>query len=136
MDRLRWGGAIGAGCNWARRLDADRRGNALIHFDSGGRGQTKTANHTIGAGNCPFIKFPPKELADSRLRKDLTVEDFTLVDSVIPAPTVPGLGISRNEDAVERFPGRMRANHRPTGAGAASTASTEPNRDPLKPRHA
>ena len=57
----------------------------------------------IVAGNCPFIEFLPPQLADSRLRKDLTAEEFAFVDGVIPAPTEPGLGISLNDDAVEQF---------------------------------
>ena len=70
--------------------------------DGGELVMTQSMNMLIGLAY-QSGKFLPKELADSRLRSDLTVEDFSFVDGVIPAPTEPGLGISLNEEAVERF---------------------------------
>ena len=50
--------------------------------------------------NCPFIEFLPKQLADSRLRRDLTQSDFELADGRLPLPQAPGLGVSLNEAAL------------------------------------
>ena len=98
-------GRVG-GLTEARRVADQARDRGVVvvpHCWKSAIGIAASLHLAIVAGNCPFIEFLPKELADSRLRSDLTVEDFTLVDGVIPAPTVPGPGISLNEDAVERF---------------------------------
>ncbi len=98
-------GRVG-GLTEARRVADQARDRGVVvvpHCWKSAIGIAASLHLAIVSGNCPLIEFLPKALADSRLRKDLTVEDFTLVDGVIPAPTEPGLGISLNEDAVKEF---------------------------------
>jgi L-alanine-DL-glutamate epimerase-like enolase superfamily enzyme len=53
--------------------------------------------------HCPYIEFLPAELSESALRKDLLVDEPTMVNGVIPLPTKPGLGLELDRDALERF---------------------------------
>jgi L-alanine-DL-glutamate epimerase-like enolase superfamily enzyme len=55
------------------------------------------------APTCSFIEFLPKELADSRLRRDLVRDELPVVDGVIPLPDRPGLGIEIDEEALGSF---------------------------------
>ncbi len=98
-------GRVG-GLTEARRVADHARDRGVVvvpHCWKSAIGIAASLHLAIVAGNCPFIECLPKELADSRLRRDLTVEDFELIDGVIPAPTVPGLGVSLSDDAVEQF---------------------------------
>jgi L-alanine-DL-glutamate epimerase-like enolase superfamily enzyme len=98
-------GRVG-GLTEARRVAEQARDRGVVvvpHCWKSAIGIAASLHLAIVAGNCPLIEFLPKELADSRLRKDLTEEDFALVDGVIPAPSEPGLGVSLNEDAVQKF---------------------------------
>ncbi len=98
-------GRVG-GLTEARRVAEQARDRGVIvvpHCWKSAIGIAASLHLAIVAGNCPFIEFLPPALADSRLRSDLTAEEFTFVDGVIPAPTEPGLGISLNEQAVEQF---------------------------------
>jgi L-alanine-DL-glutamate epimerase-like enolase superfamily enzyme len=51
----------------------------------------------------PFVEFLPAELCESRLRKELTVDELDFEDGVLRAPQRPGLGIELDWDALERF---------------------------------
>jgi L-alanine-DL-glutamate epimerase-like enolase superfamily enzyme len=98
-------GRVG-GLTEARRVADQARDRGVVvvpHCWKSAIGIAASLHLAIVAGNCPFIECLPKELADSRLRRDLTVEDFTLVDGVLPAPTVPGLGVTLSDAAVEQF---------------------------------
>ena len=53
--------------------------------------------------NCPFIEFLPRQLADSKLRRELCSEELPVVDGIIPLPSRPGLGVTVNEAALQAF---------------------------------
>jgi L-alanine-DL-glutamate epimerase-like enolase superfamily enzyme len=53
--------------------------------------------------HCPYIEFLPSELSASRLRRELTTVEPTLVDGVIPLREGPGLGVELDHQALERF---------------------------------
>jgi L-alanine-DL-glutamate epimerase-like enolase superfamily enzyme len=53
--------------------------------------------------HCPFIEFLPAELCESALRRDLTADPFALQDGQIVVPDRPGLGVTLNREALERF---------------------------------
>ena len=98
-------GRVG-GLTEARRVADQARDRGVVvvpHCWKSAIGIAASLHLAIVAGNCPFIEFLPRELADSRLRRDLTAEDFALSDGTLPAPTRPGLGIELNEEAVETF---------------------------------
>ena len=98
-------GRVG-GLTEARRVADQARDRGVVvvpHCWKSAIGIAASLHLAIVAGNCPFIEFLPRELADSRLRRDLTAGDFELIDGALPAPTRPGLGIELNEEAVETF---------------------------------
>ena len=51
----------------------------------------------------PFFEFLPPALCESRLRKELVVDEVTMVDGKVTIPQRPGLGIELNRDALELF---------------------------------
>ena len=53
--------------------------------------------------NCRFIEFLPPSVADSRLRRELVLEELQLVNGKLALPQRPGLGIQLNRSAVARF---------------------------------
>ncbi|HEX7010909.1 MAG TPA: hypothetical protein VF184_13085, partial [Phycisphaeraceae bacterium] len=55
------------------------------------------------AGCCPYIEYLPAELSESPLRRELADEGLTMTDGRIPLPDKPGLGVTLNYDALERF---------------------------------
>lgn len=98
-------GRVG-GLTEARRVADQARDRGVVvvpHCWKSAIGIAASLHLAIVAGNCPFIEFLPRELADSRLRRDLTAGDFELADGALPAPAAPGLGIELNEEAVETF---------------------------------
>ena len=98
-------GRVG-GLTEARRVADQARDRGVVvvpHCWKSAIGIAASLHLAIVAGNCPFIEFLPRELADSRLRRDLTAGDFEFADGTLPAPAAPGLGIELNEEAVETF---------------------------------
>jgi L-alanine-DL-glutamate epimerase-like enolase superfamily enzyme len=51
----------------------------------------------------PFFEFLPPALCESRLRKELVVDEVTLHDGRVSIPERPGLGVELNRDALELF---------------------------------
>lgn len=51
----------------------------------------------------PFFEFLPAELCESRLRKELTVDELVFADGRLGIPARPGLGIELNRDALDDF---------------------------------
>ena len=51
----------------------------------------------------PFFEFLPAELCESRLRKELTVDEMVFADGRLGIPARPGLGIELNRDALDEF---------------------------------
>jgi L-alanine-DL-glutamate epimerase-like enolase superfamily enzyme len=51
----------------------------------------------------PFIEFPPAEVYDSPLRRELQADRFPVRDGVISIPDGPGIGYKLPEALVERF---------------------------------
>jgi L-alanine-DL-glutamate epimerase-like enolase superfamily enzyme len=51
----------------------------------------------------PFFEFLPAELCESRLRKELTIDELVFENGALPIPQRPGLGVKLNRDALEGF---------------------------------
>lgn len=51
----------------------------------------------------PFFEFLPAEFCESRLRRDLTVDELVYRDGRLGVPQLPGLGIELNREALEEF---------------------------------
>lgn len=98
-------GRVG-GLTEARRVAMHARDRGLVvvpHCWKSAIGIAASAHLAAIAPTCSFIEFLPKSLADSRLRRDLVMDELPVVDGVIPLPEAPGLGVSLNEDALREF---------------------------------
>jgi L-alanine-DL-glutamate epimerase-like enolase superfamily enzyme len=98
-------GRVG-GLTEARRVAIEARDRGLLvvpHCWKSAIGIAASLQLAAVTPNCPFIEFLPKQLADSRLRRDLTQSDFELADGRLPLPQAPGLGVSLNEAALAEF---------------------------------
>jgi L-alanine-DL-glutamate epimerase-like enolase superfamily enzyme len=61
------------------------------------------AHLAVTSPNCPFIEFLPPELCQSSLRRELVLNDITLVNGQICLPNRPGLGVDIDREALMRF---------------------------------
>jgi L-alanine-DL-glutamate epimerase-like enolase superfamily enzyme len=98
-------GRVG-GLTEARRVAQHARDRGLIvvpHCWKSAIGIAASAHLAAVSPTCTFIEFLPKELADSRLRRDLVSDELPMVNGTIPLPDRPGLGISLDEEALAAF---------------------------------
>jgi L-alanine-DL-glutamate epimerase-like enolase superfamily enzyme len=51
----------------------------------------------------PFFEFLPAELCESRLRKELVVDELVYENGRLGIPARPGIGVELNRDALEEF---------------------------------
>jgi len=98
-------GRVG-GLTEARRVAAAARDRGLLvvpHCWKSGIGIAASLHLAAIAPSCVFVEYLPKDLADSRLRRELLSEEHELVDGRLPLPERPGLGVTLNEDALAEF---------------------------------
>lgn len=98
-------GRVG-GLTEARRVVeyARDRGRLIVpHCWKTGIGIAASAHLCFAASNAPYFEFLPAQLAESRLRRELVLEDLPMRDGRIRLPDKPGLGIELNEDALARY---------------------------------
>ena len=53
--------------------------------------------------SCTFIEYLPVELADSRLRHELVLDEYPVDGGRLALPDRPGLGVTLNEEAIAAF---------------------------------
>jgi L-alanine-DL-glutamate epimerase-like enolase superfamily enzyme len=51
----------------------------------------------------PLFEFLPQDFAESRLRRELVLDELVLEDGRLPLPQRPGLGVELNLEALEEF---------------------------------
>jgi L-alanine-DL-glutamate epimerase-like enolase superfamily enzyme len=98
-------GRVG-GLTEARRVAAAARDRGLLvvpHCWKSGIGIAASLHLAAVAPSCAFIEYLPKDLADSRLRRELLDEEHELIDGHLPLPDRPGLGVALNEKALAEF---------------------------------
>ena len=98
-------GRVG-GLTEARRVVEHARDHGRLvvpHCWKTGIGIAASAHLCATAVNAPYLEFLPSALADSPLRRDLLSVELELVDGRLPLPTSPGLGVTLDDDAVDRF---------------------------------
>ncbi len=98
-------GRVG-GLTEARRVAAMARDRGVLvvpHCWKSAIGIAASVHLAVVSPTCSHIEFLPAPLADSRLRKELVRNEFTVEDGFIPLPTAPGLGIDVDEDVLARF---------------------------------
>jgi L-alanine-DL-glutamate epimerase-like enolase superfamily enzyme len=62
-----------------------------------------TAHLSAATAHCPYIEFLPAQLSESRLRRELVIDELEMVDGQIAIPQRPGLGIKLNLDSLEKY---------------------------------
>lgn len=83
---------------------AEERGKRIVpHCWKSGIGIAASVHLAAVSACCPYVEFLPTELAESALRRELLADDLPLVNGKIPLPTSPGLGITLDRSALERF---------------------------------
>ena len=98
-------GRVG-GLTEARRVTMAARDKGLAvvpHCWKSAIGIAASAHLAAVSPTCTYIEFLPRELADSRLRKDLCSVELPVVDGRIPLPMAPGLGVTINEEALASY---------------------------------
>ncbi len=85
------------------RLARERNLKIVPHCWKSGIGIAASVHLASAVDNCPFVEFLPMELAESALRRDLLIEDLSVVNGVIAPPDRPGLGIELNRDALQKY---------------------------------
>jgi L-alanine-DL-glutamate epimerase-like enolase superfamily enzyme len=98
-------GRVG-GLTEARRVAMQARDRGILvvpHCWKSAIGIAASAHLAAISPTCSYIEFLPPTLADSRLRRELVLDELPVVDGVIPLPQKPGLGITVNEEALKAF---------------------------------
>jgi L-alanine-DL-glutamate epimerase-like enolase superfamily enzyme len=98
-------GRVG-GLTEARRvadMAADRGRLIVPHCWKTGIGIAASAHLGAATAHCPYIEFLPALLSESRLRRELVLDELKMIDGQIPLPQRPGLGITLNMDALEKY---------------------------------
>ena len=98
-------GRVG-GFTEARRVCAlaAERGRMIVpHAWKTGLSVAAAAQLAMVTPHMPFFEFLPVELCESRLRKELTIDELVFEDGVLRPPERPGIGVDLNYDALEEF---------------------------------
>jgi L-alanine-DL-glutamate epimerase-like enolase superfamily enzyme len=98
-------GRVG-GLTEARRvaqLAADRGLQVVPHAWKTGLSIAAAAHFATATPHCPFIEFVPRELTESALRRELTVDELEMRDGLLTRPSKPGLGAEIDYEALDRF---------------------------------
>ncbi len=98
-------GRVG-GLTEARRvcaMAAARNRLVVPHLWKTGISVAAAAHLATVTDHMPFFEFLPPALCESRLRKELVVDEITLSDGVATIPQRPGLGVELNRDALAEF---------------------------------
>jgi L-alanine-DL-glutamate epimerase-like enolase superfamily enzyme len=84
-------------------LAADRKRHVVPHLWKTGISIAAAAHFAAAAAPCDYIEFLPPDLSASALRKNLTTQELTMIDGLIPVPSRPGLGIEIDRDALRYY---------------------------------
>jgi L-alanine-DL-glutamate epimerase-like enolase superfamily enzyme len=80
------------------------RGRLIVpHAWKTGISAAAAAQLAMVTPHMPFFEFLPAELCESRLRKELTIDELVFENGALPIPQRPGLGVKLNRDALEGF---------------------------------
>jgi L-alanine-DL-glutamate epimerase-like enolase superfamily enzyme len=98
-------GRVG-GLTEARRVANIARDRGLVvvpHCWKSAIGIAASVHLAAISPSCAFVEYLPAALAESRLRRDLVLDEPALVDGRLPLPDRPGLGVTLNEAALVEF---------------------------------
>ena len=83
---------------------AEERGKRVVpHCWRSAIGIAASAQIAAVSSNCPYIEYLPAGVAESALRRELVANEPALERGVMAIPDAPGLGVTLNARAFERF---------------------------------
>ncbi len=85
------------------RLAAETGKLVVPHLWKTGISVAAAAHLATVTPHMPFFEFLPPALCESRLRKELVVDEVTLSEGRVSIPERPGLGVELNRDALALF---------------------------------
>ena len=85
------------------RLAAETGKLVVPHLWKTGISGAAAAHLATVTPHMPFFEFLPPALCESRLRKELVVDEVTLSEGRVSIPERPGLGVELNRDALALF---------------------------------
>src|SRR5205085_7711563 len=85
------------------QIAADRGRLIVPHCWKSGIGIAASAHLCAATAHCSYSEFLPASLSESRLRRELVLDELQMVDGLIPLPQLPGLGIQLNPEALEKY---------------------------------
>jgi L-alanine-DL-glutamate epimerase-like enolase superfamily enzyme len=85
------------------QMAADHGRLVVPHCWKSAIGIAASAHVAAASEVCPYIELLPAELSESLIRTSLVTDEFEVVDGVMRLPTKPGLGVTLNRDAIERY---------------------------------
>ena len=85
------------------RLAAETGKLVVPHLWKTGISVAAAAHLATVTPHMPFFEFLPPPLCESRLRKELVVDEVTLSEGRVSIPERPGLGVELNRDSLELF---------------------------------
>ena len=92
---------------------ASERGREIVpHAWKTGITIAATAQLATITRNMPLFEFLPQTATGSALRRELTIDELRLEEGRIPLPSLPGIGVELQRDALDRFAEEARSRER------------------------
>jgi len=83
---------------------AAQRGRLIVpHCWKSAIGIAASVHLSAATECCPYVEFLPAELSESALRVELVQDELQVINGEIPLPQRPGLGVTLNRDAIEKY---------------------------------
>ncbi len=84
-------------------LAAQRKLTVVPHLWKSGISIAAAAHLAAATPHCAYIEFLPSHLCESALRRELVTDELEMKNGLLALPSKPGLGITLNRDALEKF---------------------------------
>lgn len=85
------------------QIAADRGRKIVPHCWKSGIGIAASVHLGAATQCCPWIEYLPAALSESRLRREVTIDELSMHDGKIDLPQKPGLGVEVNPDALRKY---------------------------------
>ncbi len=84
-------------------LAGERNLTIVPHLRKSGISIAAAALLSATTPHCAFIEFFPSELCESSLRRELVKDELKMENGLLALPSKPGLGVTLDGDALEKF---------------------------------
>lgn len=85
------------------QIAADRGRKIVPHCWKSGIGIAASVHLSAATQCCPWIEYLPAALSESRLRREVTMDELSMNDGKIDLPQKPGLGVEINPEALKTY---------------------------------